>query len=214
MTRPTEQPDWRIAHGMTFVLLMAGALAVPVLRPWPWFWLAPFVAYALLVVGMPCLRHSIWLRAGQISRESVVATMAVMAVSVAALIVFHFTARPDVDALRAAIPINALGGVITAGIVFCVLNATLEELVFRGVLFDALESKWGSWFTVAATSLLFGVAHAHGYPSGIIGVCMASLFGLVMGLLRLRTGGLVLPIAAHIVADATIYSILFYSGSE
>lgn len=215
MSRPITQPDSRHTHGVIFVLLMAGALAIPALRAWPWFWLAPLVAYGLLVVSIPCFRLSmVWLRVGRISKKSVAATLGIMALTVTALLLFHVIVRPDTGALRAALPIDALGGVVPAGVVFCLLNATLEELVFRGVLFDALESRWGSWFTVVATSLLFGLGHAHGYPSGAIGVGMASIFGLAMGLLRLRTGGLVLPIVAHIAADATIYGIFVYPESR
>jgi membrane protease YdiL (CAAX protease family) len=37
---------------------------------------------------------------------------------------------------------------------------------------------------------------------------LAGLFGFFMGALRLWTGGLALPIVAHMGADATIYGIL------
>jgi membrane protease YdiL (CAAX protease family) len=86
-------------------------------------------------------------------------------------------------------------------------------LVFRGILFDALQSQWGAWVTLIASSLLFGLGHLRGYPSGILGACLATLFGFAMGVLRLWTGGLALPIAAHLVADATIYGILVHAGA-
>jgi hypothetical protein len=35
----------------------------------------------------------------------------------------------------------------------------------------------------------------------------------MLGWLRVRTGGLTLPILAHIAADATIYGILVYAGA-
>ena len=41
---------------------------------------------------------------------------------------------------------------------------------------------------------------------------MAALFGFTLGTLRVWTGGLALPIVAHMGADATIYGILVYSG--
>lgn len=214
MTQSTTQTDWRLAHGVAFILLMACALAFPVLRRWPWVWLAPFLAYFALVICVPRLRRSVgWLRAGRLSSASVAVTIAVMALTVLALVLFHATAQPDVRGYRAAIPFDALGGVVVAGVVFTIVNATLEELVFRGVLFDALQSQWGMWVTLAATALLFGLGHLRGYPSGVVGACLAALFGFAMGVLRLWTGGLALPIVAHMAADATIYGILVHSGA-
>jgi membrane protease YdiL (CAAX protease family) len=153
MTQSTAQTDWRLAHGVAFILLMACALAFPVLRRWPWVWLAPFVTYFVLVVCVSRLRRSMsWLRVGRLSLASITTTIAVMALTVLALVLFHTTVQPDVSDYRAAIPFDALGGVIIAGVVFTIVNATLEELVFRGVLFDALQSQWGVWVTLAATA--------------------------------------------------------------
>lgn len=208
----TKQTDWRLAHGVAFILLLACALAIPMLRRWPWVWLAPFIAYFILVGSVPSLRRSMgWLRAGRLTSTSIVAAMAVMGLTVLALVLFHATAEPDVHGYRSAIPFDALGGVIMAGVIFTIVNATLEELVFRGILFDALESQWGVWVTLIATALLFGLGHLRGYPSGVVGACLAAAFGFAMGLLRLWSGGLVLPIVAHMVADATIYVILVHS---
>jgi len=212
MTQSTTQTDLRLAHGVAFFLLMACSLTFPELRRWPWVWLAPFIGYFVLVAFVPRLRRSMsWFRVGRLSTPSVTGTIAVMALTVFALILFHITARPDVSGYRAAIPFDALGGVIVAGVVFTIVNATLEELVFRGVLFDALQSQWGVWVTLAATALLFGLGHLRGYPSGLTGACLAALFSLAMGVLRLWTGGLALPIVAHMAADATIYGILVRS---
>jgi membrane protease YdiL (CAAX protease family) len=159
---------------------------------------------------MPQLRQSMfWLRGGIVSVSSLAATAGLILLTVLILTRFQAAYRPDVRELRAALPVQALGGIVVAGIVFSLLNAVLEEFVFRGILFDALLVRWGGPVTVAVTSLLFGLGHLHGYPPGPLGAGLAGLFGCALGVLRLRTGGLALPIAAHIAADATIYWILF-----
>lgn len=212
MTQSTAHPDWLAAHGKAFVLLMACAWLIPSLRGWPWVWLAPLTAYFLLVVCVRPLRRSFrWLHAGRLSPASIVATIAVMALTVFALILFHSTIRSDPHGYSRAVLSGAFGSVIMRGVVFTIVNATLEELVFRGVLFDALQLQWGIRVTLVGTALLFGLGHLRGYPSGILGACLAALFGLAMGVLRLWTGGQALPIAAHMAADATIYSILVRS---
>jgi len=214
MTQATSRSDWRLLHGVAFVLCMACSLLVPAFRRWPWAWLVPFLVYLFLVACLPGLRSTMcWFRLGRISVASVGATVGLMALTTLALVIFQSTVRPDVRSYGAALQLHAFGGVVTAGVVFAVVNATLEELVFRGVLFDAVQSQWGASVTVVATALLFGVGHVRGYPSGALGAFFATLFGLVLGTLRLWTGGLALPIVAHMGADATIYAILVNSGA-
>jgi membrane protease YdiL (CAAX protease family) len=47
-----------------------------------------------------------------------------------------------------------------------------------------------------------------GFPNGAIGYGMAFGYALVLGYLRLRTDGLLAPVAAHVIADLTIGFIL------
>ncbi len=198
----------RATHGVVFVLVFAGVLLVPALRHWPWVWLAPLVSYFLLVACVPPWRRSMgWLRVGKISTVSLGTTFVVMALTGLVLVLFRAVTPVDVASYSAALPLESLGGIIMAGIIFTFVNATLEELVFRGILFDALESQWGASFTLVVTALLFGLGHLRGYPSGVAGAGLAVVFGLV-------TGGLALPILAHLAADATIYIILVRAGVE
>ena len=215
MTQTSSHRDDRMAHGVVFVLVFAGALLIPPLRRWPWVWLAPFIGYFLLVASIPRLRHSLgWLRAGKISTALLVATIGIIGATALTLVLFRAMTEPDVSSYSAALPFESLGGVIMAGIIFTIVNATLEELVFRGILFDALESQWGARFTLVVTALLFGLGHLRGYPSGPVGAGLAVVFGLVTGGLRLWSGGLALPVLAHLAADATIYIILVRAGVE
>ncbi len=214
-TNSKASDDLRVAHGLTFVLLMACGLLAPALRVWPWVWLGPFIAYIVLVSCVRPLRHSmVWARVGKISAASFAATLGIIALTISTLLLFQMIAQPDVSSYHAKFPLNSIGGVVTAGLVFTTVNATLEELVFRGVLFDALQSQWSAAVTLIATSLLFGLGHLRGYPPGLLGVGLATLFGFAMGVLRLWTGGLSLPILAHMAADATIYSILVHSRTQ
>jgi len=206
--------DLRLLHGVIFVLLLGGALLIPPLRRWPWIWLAPFIGYFVIVAGIPRLRQSMcWLRFGNVTLKWSLITVVLMILTSAALVTFHLAVRPEVTEFRGAFPFEVMGGVVTAGIIFSLVNATLEEWIFRGILFDALHSQWSGAVTVAATSILFGLGHSRGYPPGLLGVGLAMLFGVTTGMLRLWTGGLALPIALHIVADATIYSLLMQSDS-
>ena len=213
MNQTSSHRDDRMAHGVVFVLVFAGLLLVPPLRRWPWVWLAPFLGYFVVVAAVPRLRRSlVWLRFGKISAASFFATIGIAGATVLTLVLFRATRQPNVPSYSAALPFESLGGVIMAGIIFTLANAALEELVFRGILFDALESQWGAWFTLVVTALLFGLGHLRGYPSGVAGAGLAVVFGLATGGLRLWSGGLTLPVLAHLAADATIYVILTRAG--
>jgi membrane protease YdiL (CAAX protease family) len=42
----------------------------------------------------------------------------------------------------------------------------------------------------------------------VSGAALAGLYGLLLGLLRQRSGGLAAPTFAHVFADATIFAIV------
>jgi membrane protease YdiL (CAAX protease family) len=213
ITNAKVQSTLRVVNGLVFVLLMVGAMSIPPFRRWPWIWSAPLSGYFLMAVLIPRLRSSMtWLRLGKVSGASIAATLGIMVMTSVALVAFNRVAKADPSSYRVVPSFEMFGGVIVWGVVFTVVNATLEELVFRGVLFDAVRSQWNVWVTVVGTSLLFGLGHLHGYPPGLWGACLAVAFGFAVGVLRVWTGGLGLPIVAHMGADATIYCILVRWG--
>ncbi|MGR8979615.1 MAG: CPBP family intramembrane glutamic endopeptidase [Gammaproteobacteria bacterium] len=203
----------RASHGLVLLVLIMATGLVPVLRDWPWFWLASITAYFLLVAVVPLLRASFrpW-RFGRVSTFSIAATVVIAAGSCAVLVVFHVFNRSALGVLPMLVPHRMLGSVFIAGAVVSVLNALFEEIAFRGVFFDAIEAVGGAWVAVAATAAVFGFAHMHGYPPTPIGAFLAGIYGLALGWLRLVTGGIGFPVIAHIAADATIFTIAAFSG--
>jgi membrane protease YdiL (CAAX protease family) len=69
----------------------------------------------------------------------------------------------------------------------------------------------GAWIGLLLWSLVFGMGH---YAQGVQGIVIASLYGLLFGLLYLLSGSLVAPITAHAVYDTmAILFFWFFSGS-
>jgi len=200
-------------HALLLVGFTAVATFIPAFRIWPLLWLVPLLAYTALVAIVPPLRATFrpW-RFGRVSTSTVAATIIIAVGSCVVLVAFHFLTHPDVSAYRSFLPISALGGVLAVGVLFSVFNALFEELVFRGVLFDAVESQWGVWVAVVATAFLFGYGHMRGYPPGPLGAFLAGIYGLCLGWLRVFSGGIGLPVMAHIAADTTIFTIVARSG--
>jgi membrane protease YdiL (CAAX protease family) len=201
--------SWRAMHGVLLLVLLMAVSFVPVLRLWPWPWITPLVGYFLVVVAVPSLRASFQPpRFGRITQLGIVTATVIAAVSCVVLIGFQIVSHPDMRAYTHAIPVGSLGGMAAGGVCFAVMNAFLEEFVFRHVLFDAISSQWGSWGAIGASASLFGFAHLHGYPPGTAGTILAGIFGFALGWLRMLTRGIGLPVIAHVAADATIFWIL------
>jgi len=80
-----------------------------------------------------------------------------------------------------------------------VLVATSEELVLRGVLFQALDRRLGVAAAVLATSVLFALIHVPLYGWHVVPLDLA--VGIWLGGLRLLSGGVAAPSIAHALAD-------------
>jgi membrane protease YdiL (CAAX protease family) len=196
-------------------LLLVGAWSlIPGVWQWPWHLLVPIAVYFVLVLAIAPLRRTLgWLKVGRLDLVVHACTAGIMIVSAIALIVFQLVTQPDFDSLRAHVPRLAFRHPFVFLIVFSLLNALLEEIAFRGILLDALESQIGMTWALLIVSIVFGYGHmVGGYPPGIVGAVLASLYGLMLGLLRVYSGGLAAAYFAHIVADAVIGWMVFWPG--
>ena len=79
------------------------------------------------------------------------------------------------------------------------LVAVAEEIVLRGALFDVLRSGFGDGAALVVTTVLFAVMHVPLYGIGSLPLDLA--VGLMLGGLRIVSGGVLAPALAHVVAD-------------
>src|SRR5215218_5401570 len=77
--------------------------------------------------------------------------------------------------------------------------AIAEEGVLRGVLFDRVRDAGGLGLAVVLTSVAFALLHVPLYGWHVVPLDLA--VGLLLAGLRLGTGGIAAPAAAHAVAD-------------
>lgn len=190
-------------------LLMA-VLTWSIGQYWPLTSVVFLLVYWGVVTRVSWLREScLWWKRGTFQRSDVWLSAAFVALSAVSLVVWSRLTTADLSEFRKFIP-DVPAWAIFAGLFFyACLNALYEEVVWRGVVMQALESSTGS-LTAALVlqSLAFGLWHFVGFPSGWIGVGLATLFAFMMGLLRVRTRGLLIPFVAHVAADVTIYLIV------
>jgi membrane protease YdiL (CAAX protease family) len=93
-------------------------------------------------------------------------------------------------------PQNGLAGFVVAILLTSPIQAAAEEVLFRGYLMQALGLVWrNQWFPVVASALVFALFHG---TQNLPLFFHRFGFGLIMGALVWRTGGLEASIGAHI----------------
>jgi hypothetical protein len=80
-----------------------------------------------------------------------------------------------------------------------ILVATAEEVLLRGVLLDRLRHASGTAVAILVTSAVFALMHVPLYGWHVVPLNLA--VGIVLAGLRLGTGSVAAPAAAHTVAD-------------
>ncbi len=200
----------RPAAALALLTLTLGLAELPFL-PWPAPLAVASLGLALLARLDPGLRPS-WARVLARGPVPLAPTALVAGVTPFALAAWYFGMRPDLGDLDRMVPDLPVPLLFLGAVLFAVTNATLEELLWRGVLMDALDSvaprRGRALYVVGLSALSMGLMHAWGFPRGPLGVAMVTVWAAMLGWLRLRTRGLAAPIVAHTVADSVIAALL------
>jgi hypothetical protein len=174
------------------------------------FFAAPLAVYiALVVIEKPLRRHSPWLALGRIGRGMWLCAALVVLVASGSIYLWVNTTHPDLTDITSLIPDQGTAMLLLWGLGFALVNAIVEEAIFRGILYDGFTHIFKSEIvTNIFQAALFGLAHLYGIPRGWPGVGLAFVYGLLLGSVRYYTRGLLLPVLIHAAADLTIYLIL------
>ncbi len=177
-------------------------------RVWPVYLIGPLAI--VLALSWFAGARSLWevVARGRFGRAELIAVLAIAAVAATGLGGWFVLFDPDLSALRAQIPQWPWFALLGAGAGFSVLNAALEEVIWRGLLLRWMSDFLPAGTAVVAQAVSFGAAHYIGFPSGPVGVGLATLYGLMLGALALRSKGLLAPFFAHIVTDMVIFALL------
>lgn len=196
--------------GLLFVTCLALALAG--FGPQQVVFGMAFAVYGIVAFRVSWFREATrWLTVGRVDGHIMALGSAFAAVSGAMLLLWYVTARPDLaDLVRTFIPDWPLWLLVPAAFVFSVVNAAVEEAAYRGVVLGALET---ARVTAATALVLQAVAFAAlhfraGFPRGLVGVALTLVYGLVLGELRRRAGGLIAPFITHVLTDLVIVTIV------
>jgi uncharacterized protein len=100
----------------------------------------------------------------------------------------------------------ALEGILVAALTYTV-QASAEEMVYRGWLQNVIAIHWGPWAGVAITTIAFVAAHSRNEGFGLLPAVNLALFGLFLSLLALRTGSIWASCGWHIAWNWSINNV-------
>jgi uncharacterized protein len=98
---------------------------------------------------------------------------------------------------------DGIGGVVLLVLMVAVIAPVLEELFYRGLWLRSLERRFGPVVAVVGSSVLFGAAHFQWYDFPAL-----AGFGVLLGVLTVRTGRLGPAVCAHLAFNLTAVTVL------
>lgn len=100
---------------------------------------------------------------------------------------------------------NGAGGALLFFLIVGLFAPIAEELFFRGLVFRSFEKRWGQWWALAGSSLVFGATHFQALQFlPLVAV------GAVFGYLVIRTGRLGPAVLAHMAFNTTTVVTLLW----
>ena len=91
-------------------------------------------------------------------------------------------------------------------LMLAVLAPVMEEVLFRGILLEAVREKYSSGRAIVVSALMFGVIHI--IPQQVVN---AFVIGLILGFIYVRTNSLWPVIIIHALNNAMAYVIMQWS---
>jgi len=191
-----------------FLIMICNIL--PYLRFWPMP--AGFLFFLILQIVFPNLRkNSKWFKVGKYNSKNVVLLLITIVISAGILVLWYLITLPDLNPMVTSLKDKSKIVIIISIIGFAIINAIVEESIFDGICYRAMEENFKiPIIFIGLQALSYSVSHFHGIPNGYIGILLSFIYGgLMLGGLRYLSKGLVFPVIAHIFADLTIAILAF-----
>ena len=198
---------WKSLRPGPAALVEIGLLMLPAIPAYIWFWpkvsgnleeIAQIVVYVYFAAVALVIGRRWSLTDLGLSRRGLWLGLAFGAVLVAARTLILLGVP-----VQAVPPPFSWGSLIGQAAYYIGLVGLVEELLFRGLMYRALEDWGGTRLAIWASSLAFGLWHIFG--QGALAGAATFFYGLIFALARWRSGGIIGLIFAHGLMDlATI----------
>jgi len=201
-------------------LALTATVAADALLPWQLAWwplpgIVGVMVYLLAhrLTSARSADRNAALRWGRLRAADLWMVVGIVGSSTAVPMVFSQMAPPRLGVGANFLTTMSPWSLVGAGVAFAVVNAFVEEVLFRGAVLHHLGRVLGSGTAVVVQALAFGMLHLNGYPYGPLGVALAFLYGVLLGAVRLRSGGLLAPWIAHVATDIVIFLLIVQAAT-
>ncbi len=89
--------------------------------------------------------------------------------------------------------------IFISSIIAAVFGPVMEEIFFRGVMYNAVKKKTGVFWAVFITSVLFSFLHTHAMTYFLVGFVPITILGMALAYLYEKTGSLIPSITLHVL---------------
>lgn len=97
-------------------------------------------------------------------------------------------------------------------LLFSLLNAFSEEMIFRSGIVTSLQSIAPASVIILISAISFGVVHYGGTPGGFVGIGLAGIMGFILCKSLIETQGIFWALLIHFVQDVLIISSIVISN--
>ena len=198
-------------HFNVFLLLYLLKDLYPHLPYYPFNGLTHLVLYAYVVAMIPALRGTVgWLCMGKMTAKIWFTMATVIILGAPILVVWVREISPDLSRYASLVPNAPISVLLLYGVAFAAFNAAIEEIIWRGVMMEALDSAFGAGYcSLIIQAASFGAAHyRNGFPNNLSGSVLTFLGGLFFGLIRRKSRGMFGSWLAHFFGDMIAFALI------
>ena len=99
--------------------------------------------------------------------------------------------------------------IFVSSIIAGVFGPIIEEIFFRGVMYNAVKKKMGVFWGIFITSVLFSFLHTHAASYFLVGFIPIAILGAALAYLYEKTGSLIPSITLHMLNNVGSVIMVF-----
>ena len=99
--------------------------------------------------------------------------------------------------------------IFVSSLIAAVFGPVVEEIFFRGVMYNAVKAKLGVFRAILITSVLFSFLHTHAASYFLVGFLPIAVLGAALAYLYEKTGSLIPSITLHVLNNVGSVIMVF-----
>ena len=99
--------------------------------------------------------------------------------------------------------------IVLSSLIAAVFGPIIEEIFFRGVMYNAVKRKAGVFWGILVTSVLFSFLHTHAASYFLVGFIPIAILGAALAYLYEKTGSLIPSMTLHVLNNVGSVAMVF-----